>query len=91
MTLKFPFNIGQALWTQTCVDGEWVEAQCEVKSYEVDECGVTVTVRYAGGRTETLDISSDGNIDVDEKQIRNQLLFTDYEDLMTYLREEKLI
>ena len=92
MTLEFPFEIGQAIWTQTMIDDEWVTTQCEVKSYNVDENGVEVTVRFAGGKTETLNISSVfGNVDIDEEQVNANLLFADRAALMDYLREESLI
>ena len=91
MTLTFPFEIGQAVWVHTEIDGEWVTVQCEVKEYSIDEYGVEVTVRFAGGRTESYDLSSGYGIDIDAEQVRNQLLFADRNELMDHLRREKLI
>ncbi len=86
MIIEFPFKIGQAIWTHTKIDEEWVTVQATVKEYTVSEFGVDITITYAGGRSETLDIS-DGEVAVDEEQVKNQYLFADRHELMRFLGE----
>ena len=91
MTLTFPFEIGQAIWIHTRINDEWVTTQCEVEGYSIDKFGVEITVRLAGGDRETLTISSDDSICIDEDQVRAQFLFEDRAELMEYLKEEDLL
>ena len=91
MTIVLPFEVGQAIWTHTIIDGQWVTTQCEVDSYSLDKYGVEVTVKYAGGSHETCFISTDGSIHISEDQVKEHFLFADRDDLICYLREEDLL
>ena len=91
MTLTFPFEIGQAIWSHTRIDDEWVTVLCEVEGYAIDEYGIEVTVRYAGGKKESLCLSTDGKVNIDEDQVKANFLFERRDDLLSYLKEENLL
>lgn len=88
MTIEFPFEIGQAVWTHTMIDAEWVTVPVTVESYSVDTYGIEITVVHAGGRKETLDIS-DGEIAVNTEQVKNQYLFASRRELLKFLEDKK--